>query len=248
MNYITLMLLFITGSFMPDNSRKISVQKEFDIYIQVNFKNRNAVIFSYLDNNYRNATVKFVNNKQGDTILIKKITADKPTVFTRSEFINTRSISQQFIGFNNGDTIMFESNNSGLSYIGKDKRNYIVNQIFGKIDIGLMDRKISIHEFADQQTAIENERSKQVKALTNLISIYPIDTCSIKTITTLIDLYYYDKLFNINFSGEKTKNWKNPYFNKFDRLDKKTKILSSISSRHTISILYETNQLWCIFE
>lgn len=233
------MLLFITGSFMPDNSRKISVQKEFDIYIQVNFKNRNAVIFSYLDNNYRNATVKFVNNKQGDTILIKKITADKPTVFTRSEFINTRSISQQFIGFNNGDTIMFESNNSGLSYIGKDKRNYIVNQIFGKIDIGLMDRKISIHEFADQQTAIENERSKQVKALTNLISIYPIDTCSIKTITTLIDLYYYDKLFNINFSGEKTKNWKNPYFNKFDRLDKKTKILSSISSRHTISILYE---------
>ena len=237
MKSLGLLLLIITGLTLPVNSEEIPSQKKFDIYLQVKFKNKNVVLFSYLDSNYRNSTVKIVNNKEGDTILVRKITTDKPTVFTYSELINNLSYQQRFIAFSNDDTISFEMNNNKLCYIGYDKRNYIVNQIFGKTDFNY--KRISIPDFTNQQIVIENERTKQINALTNLISLYSIDTFSIKTIRSLINLYYYDKLFNINFSGEDLKNWENPYFNKFDSLDKKNKILSSLSSPYSVSILYK---------
>ena len=107
---------------------------------------------------------------------MRKITSDKPTVFTFSEIIKNRIYYQLFIGFNDNDTISFEFNYHKLNYIGTDKRNYIANQIFGKIDFFLNDKKLTIPEFANLQIAIENERAKQLNILANLISIYPIDS------------------------------------------------------------------------
>jgi thiol-disulfide isomerase/thioredoxin len=241
MNYI-LLLLMITGCPNIDNPKTILSQKKIDIFLQVNFKNKYKFQFSYLDSSYRNSSVEFVNNKQGDTIIFRKITTDKPTVFTYNEVINNRIYQQQFIGFNNDDTISFEMNNNKLSYVGKDKRNYIVNELFGKTDVILKNKEFSIQEFTNQQDMVEDNRTKQFNALTNLLSLYPIDTYSVNTIKYLINLSYFNDIFNINFSGAIQKNWENPYFNKFDSFYKKTKILDSITSQYTNSILYHLIQ------
>ena len=242
MKYLGFLLLILTCFNASVYAQNNTSQKKFDIYIQVKFKNTGALVFSYLDSNYRNSMVKFANNKNGDTVIVRKISTDKPTVFTYSEIKENRIYYQEFIGFNNRDTISFEMDNHKLSYIGHDKRNFIVNQIFGKIDMKEKLKILSISEFTNQQIAIENEKSRKLNMLTNLISSYPIDTFSIKTIKNFIDLFYYENLFNITFSNETLKNWENPCFNKFVALDKQYKILSSISSGYSTSILYELAQ------
>jgi hypothetical protein len=78
-----------------------------------------------------------------------------------------------------------------LSYVGTDRRNYIANQIFEKKERTLTHKKFTIPEFANQQIAIENERANRLEKLANLISIYPIDSISIKTIKSIIDLSFY---------------------------------------------------------
>jgi len=236
MKSLGLLLLIISGWVSITNSQVIMVAKKIDIYLQVKFMNKGATVISYLDSNYRYSSVKLVNRKEGDTILVRKVTTDKPTVFTISELINGRVYSQLYIGFNNADTISFEMNSNKITYIGKDKRNYIINEIFGKIDV-FNHKKFTINEFPNQQIIIEKERLNHLNTLTYLISLYPIDTSSIQTIKNLIDLNYYNDLFYINYSGVINKNWVNPYFNKFDSIEMKTKMLNSLSSQFSTSIM-----------
>lgn len=242
MKYLGFLLLIFTCFNVSVYAQNETSPKKFDIYIQVKIINEDLFSFSYQDSNYLNAFVNFVHNKKGDTVIVKKITTDKPTVFTFSEAIENRLYFQEFIGFNNNDTISFEMDHHKLSYVGNDRRNYIANQIFEKKERALTHKKFTIPEFANQQIAIENERANRLEKLANLISIYPIDSSSIKTIKSIIELSFYYDIFNVNYSGEKQNKWENPFFSKFIELDKKTKILGSISSPSSTHILYELIQ------
>jgi thiol-disulfide isomerase/thioredoxin len=243
MKYITLFISILLGLFTVSTPKLLSAQMSQGTYFKVHFKKWGRIGFDYYEKNYRFTTIFITNNKNVDTIIVKHIDIDRPTVFTYVMNWNNKNVVYKFIGFNQNDTISLDAIDTTLTYSGNDKRMMIFNEMYGVSDMrSSFATPCSIAEYDIRKAEAENEKSDKQKMLTTFINKYKMDSQSIQILNNYIDLRYYYKLLAVSYPKSISPDWKHPDIARFDSADIRNNLLFSIKSTDASFILSDLIQ------
>lgn len=124
----------------------------------------------------------------------KEITLTKPTVFESYALVNGKTRVQRYLVFSKNDTLTFEFRKNGSVYTG-NKKNAILNTLISDNTI------YSIEEPDNSGNYIQSLKKKY----DNNLAIIKQDSTNYtdfqyKAINDYLEIYFYNKLFNVDFS------------------------------------------------
>jgi len=239
MKYITLFIPVLLGCLIFSIPKSLTAQTSQGSYLKVHFKNQGSALFNYSGKNYRSTTIKFINNKNVDTTIVKHIDLDKPTIFSIGVILKNGIMMYKYIGFNQGDTISIAVSDSSFSYCGNDKRMILYNEMFKATDLfHYTSNPYTIAEYDNKKAVFEKLRNDQLNQLTAYMKENKLDSQSLQVFKNYIDLGYYDQLLAVNYEKSASPGWKHPDMERFDSTDLKNNLLFSINTNEIRGIFY----------
>lgn len=197
-----ILLLFFTckksniDSSQSDGPLKISenttvVKDSSNVTINVLFIDKGVFTLNSLINQ-RNNTFEIKGTKNNES-LHKTTVITKPTVFEKYRMVNGKPLVQRYFAFGN-DTLNFKFRKDSTIYTG-NKKNNILNSLIHDNNIFSIDEPTNLVEHI-------NDLNKNYIYNVNKIkqNEYKYDNQQSTAITTYLKVYFYNKIFNINFS------------------------------------------------
>lgn len=162
------------------------------------------------------------------------INTTKPTVFTSYRIENNKTISKQYISFGN-DTLSFKFNENASLFVG-NKKNNILNILFPENE--------DFHSIEKQSSPIlyfenlANQHQLQSKELESYSKDYTKEQLII--LKDYLKLYYYFKIFNVDFSTINSAEAKEKLATEYENLLQNVDLLNKINTILTKQIIYNS--------
>lgn len=160
------------------------------------------------------------------------ITLSKPTVFTSYRIENNETVVRQYISYGI-DTLRFEFNKATSLFIGNFKNN-ILNLLFPENEnFHLLDKPSDPDEYLN---SLDNLHQLRIRKLNYQSS--KLDSVQLAVLHDYLTLYYYHKMFNIDYSKIIS-----PYTNEklmagYTRLIDNVELLDKLNTVLTKQIIY----------
>lgn len=142
--------------------------------------------------NQRNFTFNLTGKKKNDS-QIKVLSVIKPTVFESYRLINNKTYIRRYFAFGS-DTLNFNFRKDSTIYSG-NKKNNIINTLVNDNDVFSVYSKADTPNYTDEYKRKYEDNLTKLKQESNQFS-----SDQYKSITEYLRLYFYDKIFNIDFS------------------------------------------------
>ena len=236
--FIIFPILFFFLNCQKDNStsyKKQDFQKKHDSTVTnlwVKFVDTGSLSLNTLVHQ-RGESYTIYGKKKNDQKTIP-IYISKPTVFTSYRLENNKTVSRQYISFGN-DTLRFEFNKDTSLFKGNSK-NDILNTLFTKHeDFHFLDKQTDVNVYLDDLYTQNQLRLKKLKFYSK-----DFNDLQLSVIQDYLNLYYYYKAFNIDFSSVNSSDARNRLEIIYDELLQNVELLDKINTILTKQIIYNS--------
>lgn len=162
------------------------------------------------------------------------ISNSKPTVFTSYRIENNKTVSRQYISFEN-NTLSFEFKKHGSFFMG-NRKNDILNILFPKNeDFHFTDKQSNPIKYID---SLESQHQLHIRTLASYSKDFNKTQSSI--LEDYLNLYYYFKIFNIDFSTVISSEAKEKLEAEYEELLRDVELLNKINTVLTKQIIYNS--------
>lgn len=204
------------------------------ITIGISFNSKGKVYLDYLDSNYRNSVISFINPYNKDTTIFKTIKTDKPTIFNFNFMEGNILFKQPFIGLNINDTIKLFSANDKLTVLPNDSNNYTFCSIIKPQNLKLYFTQYSLDTSKSYHISLLTKCKETLHSIN--IKINNSDSILKSTIISYVKLQYFTNY--LNFYCQNNTEVSNEIILVYDSLKSNHKFLSEFTCPDMKSLLF----------
>jgi thiol-disulfide isomerase/thioredoxin len=202
--------------------------------IKISFKSKGKIYLDYLDSNYRNSVIAFINPFNADTSIIKTIESNKPTIYNFNFLDGGILYKQPYIGLNNSDTIEFIANNDKLLASPRDLKNQIFSEVIKPQNLKFYYANFSLDTFNKHNQYLVMKYSEAFNLL--MTKVRKTDTLFISTVQHYLTLQYFTN--SLNFLKQANNQIPKEAIFIYDSLQKNSNFLSQFSCPDMKSLLF----------